>query len=244
MLRIFGKTDIGLVRHSNQDAFQKGSYSKDIAWAVVCDGMGGANGGNVASQMAVDQITHQLTSACREHISSQSVKNILVPSVLNANTAIYEYAQKQPELSGMGTTVVLAMIADQTLHIAHVGDSRAYLLSKEGIQQITKDHSMVQEMLDRGEITEKQAKVHPRKNIITRALGVRDQVDVDYYELPFPKEDILLLCTDGLSNYLEPDTIHSMAMELDLEQLIEQLVERSKEMGGRDNITVVAIGNE
>lgn len=243
-MKIFGKTDIGLVRHSNQDAFQKGSYSKDIVWAVVCDGMGGANGGNIASQMAVEQITHQLSSACREHISSNSVKNILVPAVLNANTSIYEYAQKDPELSGMGTTVVLAMVAEQTLYIAHVGDSRAYLLSKNGIEQITKDHSMVQEMVDRGEITEKQARVHPRKNIITRALGVGPKVDVDYYELPFPQDDILLLCTDGLSNYLEPETIHRMAMELNLEQLTDQLVEQSKELGGRDNITVVAIGNE
>jgi serine/threonine protein phosphatase PrpC len=243
-LKIFGKTDIGLVRHSNQDAFQQGSYSENIAWAVVCDGMGGANGGNIASQMAVDQITRQLSSASREHISSQSAKNILMTAVYNANTAIYEYAQKKPELSGMGTTVVLAMIARQTLHVAHVGDSRAYLVSKDEILQITKDHSMVQEMVDRGEITEKEAKVHPRKNIITRALGVNPQVDVDYYELPFPQEDILLLCTDGLSNYLEPNAIYSMAMELDLEQLIEQLVEQSKKMGGRDNITVVAIGNE
>ncbi len=243
-MRIFGKTDIGLVRHSNQDAFQKGSYSKDIAWAVVCDGMGGANGGNVASQTAVEQITHQLTSSCRDRLDSQSIKDLLIPAVLNANTAIYEYAQKEPQLSGMGTTVVLAMIADQTLHIAHVGDSRAYLLSPQGIMQVTKDHSMVQEMVDRGEITADQARFHPRKNIITRALGIGPDVNVDYHELPFSQQDILLLCTDGLSNYLDPKTIYSMSLELDLEQLVEQLVERSKQMGGRDNITAVVIGNE
>ena len=113
LLKIFGKTDIGLVRHSNQDAFQKGSYSKDIAWAVVCDGMGGANGGNVASQTAVEQIARQLTSACRDHLSSQEIKDLLVPAVLNANTAIYEYAQKEPQLSGMGTTVVHMCIRDR-----------------------------------------------------------------------------------------------------------------------------------
>ena len=103
---------------------------------------------------------------------------------------------------------------------------------------------MVQEMVDRGEITIDQARFHPRKNIITRALGIGPDVNVDYYELPFSREEILLLCTDGLSNYLDPKTIYGMSLELDLEQLVEQLVERSKEMGGRDNITAVVIGNE
>lgn len=244
-MKISSKTDVGLVRRSNQDACDSGPLpGRDAAWAVVCDGMGGANGGNVASEMAVQIISKQITASYRENMSGNSIKLLMQTAIYNANVAIYDRSLMERSLQGMGTTVVLAVIADGCVHVAHAGDSRAYLISSGRILQITTDHSMVQEMVKRGEITEKQARGHPRKNIITRALGVDAQVEVDYNEFPFEGEDILLVCTDGLSNYLESEAICKLASQMDVDSLAQELVSRAKALGGSDNITVVIISRE
>ena len=192
-MQFAGQTDIGLVRKTNQDAYNAGSLSENAVWAVVCDGMGGANGGNIASETAIDAITKDVLEGYREGMDSQEIKELLASALEDANERVYEKAKQDPALEGMGTTAVLTLIQNNVIHLVNVGDSRAYLLTRENVTQITRDHSIVQEMLESGEITEEQARNHPRKNIITRALGVDDTVVVDYFEIPFEEHAKLLL---------------------------------------------------
>ena len=214
-MQFAGQTDIGLVRKTNQDAYNAGSLSENAVWAVVCDGMGGANGGNIASETAIDAITKDVLEGYREGMD--------------------------PALEGMGTTAVLTLIQNNVIHLVNVGDSRAYLLTRENVTQITRDHSIVQEMLESGEITEEQARNHPRKNIITRALGVDDTVVVDYFEIPFEEHAKLLLCSDGFSGSLTPERIYHFSRGLTAERITQRAIELAKEAGGNDNITVITI---
>lgn len=244
MLKVSSKSDIGLVRQSNQDACKSGVLSDGFAWAVVCDGMGGASGGNIASEIAVEMISEQIQSSYHEGMSDNSIKHLITSAAYNANLAIHEKASDDPALNGMGTTVVIAIVYDGIAHIAHAGDSRAYLISlNKGIKQLTVDHSMVQEMINNGDITEQQAKKHPQKNIITRALGVESVIQIDYCESEFTPDDLLLICTDGLSNYVDADQIYEVAREMNAEAMIDQLIMLAKDRGGSDNITVVLIEN-
>ena len=240
-MNIVSLTDIGLVRSSNQDNFKTSSISDNVAWAIVCDGMGGTNGGNIASKIAVDVISESIKSNYYENIDSDKIKDILVSAAYEANRAIYDKALNNKNLIGMGTTVVAAIIQGDSIHLVNVGDSRAYLITKTEVTQITKDHSIVQDMVDHGEITSKEAKNHPHKNIITRALGVDEFVDVDCYEVSFEKGNTLLMCTDGFSNYMENDKIFTLAKYTNFKFLAREAVTLAKGAGGNDNITVVAI---
>lgn len=240
-MQFAGQTDIGLVRKSNQDAYNVGSLSENVVWAVVCDGMGGANGGNIASETAVDAITKDVLSSYQESMDSEAVKSLLVSAVEGANAKVYHKAKQDESLEGMGTTAVLALIQNNTIHLVNVGDSRAYLLTREDVTQITRDHSIVQEMLESGEITEEQARNHPRKNIITRALGVDDTVVVDYFQIPFEEHAKLILCSDGFSGSISPERIYHFSRGLSAEKITKRAIELAKEAGGNDNITVVTI---
>ena len=240
-MKIAAKSDIGKVRESNQDAYATGEMPDGVAWAVVCDGMGGAAGGNVASETAVKIISEQITSAYRGSMRSKSIKNLLVAAINAANISVFDIAQANSKLAGMGTTVVCALVADSVAYIAHAGDSRAYLLHAEP-EQLTRDHSVVQEMVDTGRITPDEAKVHPSKNIITRALGVLPEIRVDFCEQPMGREDILLLCTDGLTNFVADADIFRLAKTCGDKNLPELLVESALENGGGDNVTAVTIG--
>ena len=204
-MKIAAKSDIGKVRESNQDAYATGEMPDGVAWAVVCDGMGGAAGGNVASETAVKIISEQITSAYRGSMRSKSIKNLLVTAINAANISVFDIAQANSKLAGMGTTVVCALVADGVAYIAHAGDSRAYLLHTKP-EQLTRDHSVVQEMVDTGRITPDEAKVHPSKNIITRALGVLPEIRVDICDHHISNKNILLLCNDG-QTYLEADAL-------------------------------------
>jgi Serine/threonine protein phosphatase len=243
MLKVYTKSDIGLVRQTNQDACKSGGFSDTSVWVVVCDGMGGANGGAVASNVAVDKISESLTASYREDLSGDSMKELISSSIANANLAVHDMASADAALSGMGTTVVAAVVSGGTAHIAHAGDSRAYLMTADGIRQLTMDHSMVQEMLNNGEITEQQAKLHPQKNIITRALGVEASIQIDYCEVPFPQGSLLLVCTDGLTNYVDAEQIFRFSREMDAQALTERLIALAKDSGGGDNITVAIVEN-
>lgn len=243
MLRVFSKSDVGLVRQSNQDACKNGIFPDQSAWVVVCDGMGGANGGNIASSIAVDKISEQILSSYHDGISDNSIKNLITSAIFNANLAVHDRARTEAELSGMGTTVVTAIVSRGIAHIAHAGDSRAYLITAEGIRQLTTDHSMVQEMVDNGDITEQQAKKHPQKNIITRALGVEASIQLDYCENEIQPGNFLLICTDGLTNYVDAEQIYQLSKELDGNALTEKLITLAKEGGGSDNITVAIVEN-
>lgn len=242
-MKIAAKTDVGRVRSSNQDSYATGELPGGVAWAVVCDGMGGAAGGNVASSVAVKMISEKITSTYHSNMSTTSVKNMLVSAITAANLSIFDMSNANETLHGMGTTVVAAVIADSTVCVAHAGDSRAYLISRGELFQLTTDHSVVQAMVESGKITPDEAKAHPRKNIITRALGVAEDIDVDFCEEKLIADDILLICTDGLTNYIDSQDILKVAHTAGYYEIADKLVNLANSNGGGDNITVVTVSN-
>lgn len=242
-MKIVAKTDKGLVRSSNQDAYAVGELPGEVAWAVVCDGMGGEAGGNIASALAVKVISEKITSAYNEKMRDASIKNLLDSAICAANIEVYDMAYSRPDLQGMGTTVVAVIVRDKTAFIAHAGDSRAYIVSGETIQQITTDHSLVQNMVDRGEITAEQAQHHPKKNLITRAVGVEKRIDIDFSEIDLNDNETLILCTDGLSNFVTNEEMIDDIKDGQYYAFADRLVKRANKNGGGDNITVVAIAN-
>lgn len=240
-MKIVAKTDKGLVRENNQDAYAVGELPGEVAWAVVCDGMGGAAGGNIASALAVKVISDKITSSYNEKMRDSSIKNLLDSAITAANIEVYDMAYSRPDLKGMGTTVVAVVVRDNVAHIAHAGDSRAYIVNKNGVEQITVDHSLVQNLVDRGEITKEEAEHHPNKNVITRALGVDKRIDVDFSEVDLQENETLILCTDGLSNCVNNAEIADDIKDGQYYAFADRLVKRANKNGGNDNITVVAI---
>lgn len=242
-MKIAAKTDVGKVRSSNQDSYATGELPGGVAWAVVCDGMGGVAGGNVASSVAVKMISEKITATYHSNMSTSSVKNMLVSAITAANLSIFDMSNANESLHGMGTTVVAAVIADGIVCVAHAGDSRAYLITKDELFQLTTDHSIVQAMVESGKITPDEAKDHPRKNIITRALGVAEDIDVDFCEEKLGVDDILLICTDGLTNYIDSQDILKVAHTAGYYEIADKLVSLANSNGGGDNITVVTVSN-
>lgn len=239
-MEIYSKTDIGLKRSSNQDAYITGKLDKDVYFAIVCDGMGGAAAGNIASRVAVEKISDYIIRSYRIGQDSYETEKILKNAITSVNMQIYDMAIRQEELSGMGTTVVAVIVMGNTAVLAHVGDSRVYKINKEMIQ-LTKDHSVVQTLLETGEITEEDAKTHPKKNVITRALGVEENVIVDSMQLEIEQDDILLMCTDGLTSYSDENDILKLIEKSERESAVDKLIELAKNGGGGDNITIVLL---
>lgn len=242
-MKIVAKTDKGIVRSNNQDAYAVGELPGEVAWAVVCDGMGGEAGGNIASALAVKVISEKITSAYNEKMRDASIKNLLDSAISAANIEVYDMAYSRPDLQGMGTTVVAVIVRNKTAFIAHAGDSRAYIVNGDSIQQITTDHSLVQNMVDRGEITAEQAEHHPKKNLITRAVGVEKRIDIDFSEIDLNDNETLILCTDGLSNFVTKIEMVEDIKDGQYYAFADRLVKRANKNGGGDNITVVAIAN-
>ena len=240
-MEIFSKSDIGLVRTQNQDDCRFGVISPSCAWAVVCDGMGGANGGNIASASAVEYISREIERMYSDELSKAELSTLMTEIVSQANKAIFDMAQNDVELTGMGTTCEFVLVKDTTVHVVHIGDSRTYAIRGGKIKQLTEDHSVVQEMVRRGEITVEQAQNHPNKNFITRALGIKPTVHLDYIETNFIYGDLLLVCTDGFSNCVTTGDMVKICHENRGEILTDTLVEKAKEGGGTDNITVAVI---
>lgn len=240
-MKIVAKTDKGLVRENNQDAYAVGELPGEVAWAVVCDGMGGAAGGNIASALAVKVISDKITSSYNEKMRDSSIKNLLDSAITAANIEVYDMAYSRPDLTGMGTTVVAVVVRDNVAHIAHAGDSRAYIVNDDGVEQITVDHSLVQNLVDRAEITKEEAEHHPNKNVITRALGVDKRIDVDFSEVEMHENETLVLCTDGLSNCVNNAEMAEDIKDGQYYAFADRLVKRANKNGGNDNITVVAI---
>lgn len=239
-MQIFSKTDRGRVRTDNQDAYFAGKITDDSVFAVVCDGMGGANAGNVASELAVRHISEYVIRSYRDGMDMTDTEKTLKNAIVSANISLYDKAVNNAELAGMGTTAVAAFVKDGTAVIAHVGDSRIYLVNGE-IKQLTRDHSVVQSLIESGKITPEDAKVHPRKNVITRALGAEEDVAVDSDCLNLSDGDTLLLCSDGLTNFLDDKDILKVFQNNDISAVAERLVEEANENGGGDNITVVTV---
>ncbi len=243
-MRVTAKTDIGKVRSSNQDSYSAGELPGGVAWAVVCDGMGGANGGNVASSVSVRMISHSIDEGYRNGMRPSSIRNMLESAISGANACVFDMAKNDETLAGMGTTCVAALIADGMVYISHVGDSRAYIISKDGsLRQLTRDHSVVQDLLENGSLTSEEAKNYPGKNIITRALGVEETVSADFCEEEFSQDDILLICTDGLTNFVSDEDIIKATSDGKYFEYAERLVELANSNGGGDNITVVSIAS-
>lgn len=240
-MNIVAKSDKGMVRTTNQDAYAVSEANNSFAWAVVCDGMGGAAGGNVASRLAVDVISEKIRAAFNENMRDSSIRNLLECAISAANVEVYDMANKNEELQGMGTTVVCTVIKNNQAIIAHAGDSRAYLLADDNLQQITIDHSLVQSLVDQGKITKEEAFNHPNKNLITRALGTDENIEVDFDEIEVNEGNVVLLCSDGLSNFVTDEDIIDNYKNEDFETFADRLVDIANENGGRDNITIAAI---
>lgn len=266
----FGKTDIGMKRSSNQDAFSVVRLSSDALLCVICDGMGGANGGNIASRTAIDAFSDYVSTAISQpdgengtngendaskneteteeppRGSGINYSSLLAAAADAANTAVIERAKKNASLSGMGTTLVAALVIGNRLYAVNVGDSRLYILKEGRLTQITRDHSYVQYLVDIGIITADEAAVSPYKNVITRAIGREEKSDADVYSVVLPEDGgfYLILCSDGLYNFVTGDRLAEVIGkngDETLEQKTGELVDIANRNGGGDNISVILI---
>lgn len=243
-MKIFSKTDIGLERTENQDCVWGEMISGNVCAAVLCDGMGGESEGGLASRMTCEIISERIRNNFNENMGSNSIRNLMVTAAAAANTNVWDTSQlKVHEV--MGTTCVVVIVAQGVAHILNIGDSRAYHLFTDGedecIRQITKDHSHVQELVERGEITEEQAKTHPKRNKITRAIGAEENVLPDYFELPLNSGDMILMCSDGLSSYGDDMDILDICFDSRPEDCCAKLVDYANGNGGKDNVSVALI---
>lgn len=235
-MKAFALTDVGKNRVTNQDYV----YCKSDAVGnlpnvfIVADGMGGHKAGDIASVTAVDAVLKSI-----EQSQKTDVISIMEEAVREANKTLYEKSKSNEEWAGMGTTLVLATVVDSTIFVANIGDSRLYLID-DGIHQITRDHSYVEEMVSIGEIDKSEARTHSKKNIITRAIGVEEETHADFFEVQFKKGDKLLMCSDGLTNMIEDNDILSViAGNNDIESTVHKLIDLANDSGGKDNIAVL-----
>ncbi len=233
------ETDKGIKRSINQDCCSVFELDDEALFAVVCDGMGGASAGEIASAIAVETVSERLRSGWRDEITEDSIRNLMLTSVTAANINVYDYSLSHPGCQGMGTTIVALVLRGDRGIVAHAGDSRAYLLT-DRLHQVTKDHSLVQDLVDQGQITEAQARVHPQKNYITRALGVEEFIDIDFDTFTLPENAMILLCSDGLYNFVSDEDITEILLSGDA-SAAKRLISRANENGGGDNITAVII---
>lgn len=239
-VQIWGLTDPGNIRSQNQDAFEIVNFGHDRALMIVCDGMGGAKSGNVASSMAVEAFVAEVRRSQKLAVGTERVSAILRGALEIANKAVYEHAQLSDEYAGMGTTLTAAFLLKNTVVVINVGDSRAYHFSAHGVEQITCDHSIVELMVQRGELTREQAKTYPGKNLITRAVGTEPSVEGDVYVQELQKDDCLLLCSDGLSNEMaDQEMLFEVAHGMRKSTCCERLLDIAKNRGAPDNVTVV-----
>ncbi len=242
-MKIVARTDVGVVRDNNQDSYSACELEGGAVLAVVCDGMGGAAEGALASAEAVRVIKERIAERYSASMSDISLKSLMISAVESANKFIYDLSLTNDEYAGMGTTVVASILTGSYVYIVHAGDSRAYKLSECQLIQLTRDHSVVQNMLENGEITPEEAYDHPSKHIITRALGVDEHIKVDFCQESFEDGDMILLCTDGLTNFVKPDEILKIIGESEFFDFADKLVNNANMNGGADNITVVAVSN-
>ena len=237
-MKTFSITDVGMVREVNQDYVF--CYENPIGQVsnlfLVADGMGGHKAGDYASRYWVEKVVESIKNG-----TIRSPISIMERAIQEANAAVYSKAESEETLNGMGTTIVAATILGSELYIANVGDSRAYLI-REGIHQITEDHSLVEAMIQSGDIDRKDARLHPNKNVITRAIGTSATVQADFFEISVEEGDVLLICTDGLTNMIEDDEIcQIIKRDTDLKKVGTELVRVANANGGRDNIGIVLV---
>lgn len=240
-MNLWGITDRGSVRRENQDAYRAGPLGEELALGVVCDGMGGALAGNVASTLAVEAFWQEMEARCAKGCPEEP-ERALRQAVAASNAQVYRRSLEDADCRGMGTTLVAALCCGRRAWVVNVGDSRCYLADQESIRQVSRDHSLVEVLVDRGEITREEARSHPRKNLITRALGVEPEVEADIFAIDCPEDSYLLLCSDGLSNQVANqellyEIIHGEAPESCCGRMLEIALCR----GAPDNVTAVLI---
>ena len=242
-MKYFSKSDIGLVRTENQDRVWTGALgeNEEAVALVVCDGMGGENAGSCASQMTLDLMQERLQSGFRPSNNRNFIRNLLITSVTAANSLVFDRSRTEPDKSGMGTTCVAAVVCDHRAYIINVGDSRCYHIFDESIQQITKDHTVIRRLIERGEITEEESKTHPRRNSITRAVGAAREITPDYFEIDLEQGHCLLLCSDGLHSYGDDAEIAGIIVNNPIQKCCDLLIDYALANGGRDNTTVALI---
>lgn len=243
-MKYFGITDRGKVRAENQDSFAiEYIESRDCLAAVLCDGMGGASAGSIASALASKTFMNYLVERIMaSRAKNPDIKRHILNGCRKANDIVYSYSCFNTDYTGMGTTLVAAVVMGNTAVIANVGDSRAYVISNKHIKQVTKDHSYVQDLVDRGIISPESARTHPKRNLILQALGSEDGVNCDVFTHKLARGERLLLCSDGLSNMLTDDMILEASKSCKTpETLCKKLIELALDAGANDNVTVVAM---
>ena len=243
MRLIFGeRTDPGLVRPNNQDACAHKMLNLPGGGAllVVADGMGGYDGGEVASRLAVETLQAHVLSGAASWAEQRTLAEGLQGGIQEANRAILAAQMQQPTLANMGTTLTAVIVQGSTLYVGHVGDSKALLIGPDRALQVTSDHNVPGELLQSGHLTAEQAAIHPQRHVLTRALGVREELPVELLSLTWQQGELLLLCTDGLSNLVSLTEIQSLAQRCLPEELVDQLIDLANNRGGHDNITVLA----
>lgn len=242
MYRAFGKSDTGRVRKSNQDVYCIRPLADDALFALVCDGMGGESGGHIASKIAMEVLEESVAKNYSPQLDGTQIERMLSTAMHAANARIQRTAQENIEYHGMGTTATAGLFHGETLYIAHAGDSRLYLMREGEIQQLTTDHSVVQMLVDRGDLTAEEARTHPQKNYITRAVGVLPEMEADLHSIKLREGDLILICSDGFSNYFSSDEMQQLLTESHPDRDIAgRLVEAANQLGGSDNITVVVV---
>lgn len=241
-MKVYYDTNKGLMRENNEDNLIVEETDRYNLFAVA-DGMGGHKAGEVASFIAIDNIRECFKKSCEQE--NFQAPSFIIDSVQSANDKIREEALKKEECAGMGTTITMAVI-DLDLNIAYignVGDSRAYILKNNEITQITDDHTYVNELLKEGKITKGQAKHHPKRNVITRAVGSEECVHADIFEIELFENDVILLCTDGLTTHLSDEKIRDTLMEYGSSESVQKLIKLANDNGGTDNITIIIVDN-
>lgn len=241
-MQSWGLSDQGCVRQQNQDAYQIVQLDRNSQLCVVCDGMGGAKSGNIASSLAVDVFTQEVRRCWTPSMDQQKIDQMLRSAVKLANFTVFDQSQQFEEFDGMGTTLVSALVRSRHATIINVGDSRTYQINKDGIRQVTTDHSLVQMMVERGELTPERARTYPGKNFITRAIGTEPMVECDLFHLEVAKGDFLLLCSDGLSNMMDDQEIlFEVVHGVNRQFCCQRLLDIAKNRGAPDNVTSILI---
>lgn len=242
-MRVFAKSDIGKARNMNQDNYYIPQEDDKIQLFVLADGMGGYNGGEIASSLAVQSVIIYV----KEHFSSiqlnkESILAFIKQTIEYANQVVYNKSKTEEELSEMGTTLEVCIIYNNKVFIGHVGDSRVYRIRKQFIRKLTIDHSYVEKLVRDGTITRQESYTHPKKNMLTKALGCDESIQPDVMVKGFLKDDILLMCSDGLTNLVSENEIYGMVVT-NTKTAVDNLIQRANDNGGLDNITVIIIDN-
>ena len=240
-MQIFAKSDIGRERKLNEDSYYSSKPEDKLKLFILADGMGGYNGGEVASSLAVEAVRKYIEKNYSEEIKDdETLVRLLCEAEKYANNVVRRKSMDNKELAEMGTTLDTVLIKDNKMYVSHVGDSRIYRIRKSYMRKISKDHSYVEKLVEDGKISKSEAQHHPKKNMLIKAIGTTDELEPDGYVKTFLKDDILLMCSDGLTNMIKEDEILNIIKD-DINTAVENLVEKANDNGGFDNITVIIV---